>query len=270
MKKLIKGINEVTNSEYHGDKTWLSSSQLKLILKSKEQFYKEVFKGERTSLTGGFFDEGSYTHSLILEPETIPDEYVIWDGWRKQGKEWESFKAEHEDSGKILLSKPQSKRCEGYLRAFKNRPEAVNLVSKGKAEHSICTELLGVQVKKRSDWINVEEGYIADVKTSAFPVDLESFRMTIDKYQYDLSAALYCMIAEEHYGKPFDFYFICISKGELVCEVFKTSEATMEAGKYKVIKALQTYKECISSGDWTDKKIASKSEVETDYEILEI
>jgi hypothetical protein len=269
--KLKRGVNICTNSEYHGDKTWLSSSQLKLLLDSKEEFYKQVFEGQGKKMEGPHLDEGSYTHSLILEPHTIPDEYALWDGWRKQGAEWKEFKKLHEGSGKILLSKPQAKRCESFFKAYMDNPAAVELVDKGEAEHSICAELMEVQVKKRSDWINIEDGYIADVKTSAHPVDIDSFKQTISKYKYDLSASLYCMIAEEFYGKPFDFYFICISKSELDCQVFKVSRESMDRGKLAVIKALKSYKKCMDTGIWVDDKKGLKKEKKgCDYEILEV
>lgn len=269
--KLKAGINKCTNSEYHGDKTWLSSSQLKLILKSRAKFHDEVILGNRISSTSTAFDEGSYVHSLILEPEMIKEEYAFFEGWRKQGKDWTAFKAEYGDSGRILLSKPQAKRCESYHNAFTKREEAVKLISNGKPEESICAEINGMKLKMRSDWINVEDGYIADVKTSAFPVDSESFKMTMDKYDYQLSGALYSMIAEEYYGKPFDFYYVAISKSDIVCEVFKTSDDTMTEGRHKVLKAIKTYKECIESGDWTDPRAFDAEETSnTDYEVLEV
>jgi len=267
-KKLVPGINHITNADYHADKTRLSSSGLKKILDSPKLFHEEVIlrKSEQKHIAA--FDEGSYVHSLILEPEAIAKEYAFFDGMRKAGKDWEAFKKMHEN--KIKLSKPQKMRCKSYHNAFKKNKAAVALVVDGFAEHTICEDLLDVPIKVRTDYINVEKGYIADVKTSGFPVDKDSFRQTINQYSYDLSAAMYCMAAEQYYKKPFDFYFICISKKELNCEVFKVSQDTMRKGRSEVTKALELYKHCLKTGEWKSLHQEQPMEYEGDYEILEI
>jgi exodeoxyribonuclease VIII len=250
LKKLKEGVNHVTNSEYHGDKNWLSSSNLKVLLKDRQQFHEEFILGNKRLTTGTFLDEGSYVHSLILEPHMVAEEYAISQSFHRRGPEWTSFVEQNESTGKILLSKAQDKRCRTYLQAFERNPLAVDLVKEGKAEYSICANIDGVNLKMRADWINVEEGYIADVKTSQFSVERDSFKMTMDKYKYPLSGALYAMIAEKHFGKPFDFYYIAISKSDLECRVFKTSEDTMSRGMFEVKKALSIYKECMETGNW--------------------
>lgn len=254
MIELIKGINTVSNSEYHSDKTHISSSSLKKLLTDREQFHKEHVLGERKPLTGNFLDEGSYVHSLILEPEKVEEEYAISQSFHKRGKEWTEFYDANMNSGKILLSKAQSQRCKTYYDAYKRNKNAVDLVSEGEAEHTVCGELNGVKVKVRADWVNVDKGYIVDVKTSAHSVDKDSFKLTIDRYMYQLSASLYCKVLEQEYGKPFDFYYIAISKSELNCEVFKTSKMTMQEGDHMVSKALSIYKKCIETNTWKNPK----------------
>lgn len=83
----FKGIVECTNEEYHGEKNHLSSSNFKMLLNDPEEFYKHKILGEPKEIsnrTQAAFDEGSYAHSLILEPHMIEQEYVFFDGWRKQ------------------------------------------------------------------------------------------------------------------------------------------------------------------------------------------
>ena len=42
----------------------------------------------------------------------VDDEYVVFPGNRKAGKEWKAFEAEHKDSGKIILSAAQKLKVE--------------------------------------------------------------------------------------------------------------------------------------------------------------
>lgn len=263
--KLKEGINKCTNSEYHGDKSYLSSSSLKTLLKSPAQFYEEQVLGNKKPLEGAFLDEGTLTHSLILEPETVEAEFAFFEGMRKQGKEWEEFKAEN--GNKMIMSKPQKVRCEAYVEAYRQRKEAVALIKNGEAEHTICAELLGMPIKTRSDYINVEQGYIVDVKTTSFPSDKESFQLTIKEYQYDLSAALYLAVAEKYYEKSFDFYFVVLGKKDLKCEVFKLSKRSRHEGMAKIAKAARIYKQCLTSGKWESK---IEKVIKTDYVVLEV
>lgn len=268
MKELKLGINlNVSNAEYHSDRTRLSSSDLKTLLKNPEQFYKEKILGQKEQQEEkAHFTEGSYLHSLILEPENTDKEFIVFDGLRKQGKDFDLFKLQN--PGLSIISQPQALRCKSYYKAFKQRKEAVELISGGFAEHTMCVDIDGVPIKVRCDYINPDKGYIADVKTSSFPVDLDSFRVTVDKWQYQLSAALYCQAAKLIYGKDFDFYFVAISKNDSVCELFKLSSEKMHEGQMLVAKALAIYRQCLESNDWTNKQ--NPDIITSDYEILEV
>jgi hypothetical protein len=97
--KLELGINaNISNSDYHAEKLHLSSSNLKLLLKSPKQFYTEKILGIREPLIGSALDIGTYVHSLVLEPEKVQSEFAIYTGWKKQGAEFQAFKAQNSAS----------------------------------------------------------------------------------------------------------------------------------------------------------------------------
>lgn len=267
--KLQLGINHVTNAEYHADTEFLSSSKLKLLLTDLPKFHKEIILGDKAPQEQkNAFDEGSYVHSLILEPHKIASEYVFFSGFRKQGKEWESFQA-NAPADKRILSKPQKHRCEQWASSIKQRLLQVLFLTKGAAEHTICAILQDVKVKVRCDRINIEEGWIADIKTTGSPADLELFKYTMKDYFYQLSAALYCMVAELVYAKKFNFYFIVVSKTDNVCDVYKLSEKTRLEGIVQVTKALNIYKQCLNTGIWT-VNAPKQPELSSQYEIFEV
>jgi hypothetical protein len=265
--KLQLGVNYCSNIFYHSDKSWLSSSSLKTLLQSPKKYYDEHVLGiKEEAAENSAFIEGSLTHSMILEEDKVAQEYAFFDGLRKQGKEFEDFKAAN--PGKTIISAAQKGRVAGYVRAFKNNPAAVDLIKNGAPEYSICQVLDGVQCKMRADWINIEAGYIMDVKTSGFAVTHEEFKLTIEQYKYALSAAFYCKIAEQFYGKPFDFYFVAIAKKELDCQVYKVSELTRRKGNSEVGRALDIYKKCVQTGLWVADLGNAKKE--SKFEILEV
>lgn len=255
MFKLQLGVNKCTNKEYHSDKAWLSSSSLKKILEDPSKFYEEeVLAKKEEEAENTAFDEGSLTHSLILEPNLVAKEYAFYTGMRKQGAEYDAFKAQV--SGKTIISAPQRVRCNKNLEAFQRNKTAVALLQGGDAEHSMCQLLQDIPMKARADYINIDKGYIVDVKTSGYPVYKESFLLTMDRYRYALSGALYATIAEITYGKPFDFYFIAIEKPRSLiepadCNVLKISKATMERGLMECTEAIRLYKKCKERDEWT-------------------
>jgi hypothetical protein len=266
--KLKMGVNNCTNNEYHGDKNFLSSSNLKLLLTDVEKFKHEILDGNRENIQKNAFDEGNYAHSLILEPQNIPEEYAFFDGFRKAGAVWKTFKEDNQ--GKIILSKPQKHRVEQWVKAYEQRSCAKNLISGGLPEHSIAGIIDGVNIKVRADYINIDKGYIADVKTTSYGSDVDSFKMVIENLKYDLSAALYCKLFSQFYGKPFKFYFIVLGKKDKMCEVYLASQDTMVKGNIMVKKALDIYKQCKETGIWTNKDKSDNIVLDEDYEILEV
>ena len=268
--ELKYGLNKCTNAEYHGDDKFMSSSSLKLLLTDIEKFHKEKILKERQPERGpvAAFDEGSLTHTLILEPHMVEKEYAFFDGMRKQGAAWEAFKEEHAGKGLTLMSMPQLKRCEYYVESYKKNKAATELIKGGESEHTICHKYADLDLKVRCDYINVDKGYIVDIKTSGYPVDKESFAMTVGQYKYELSAAMYSKIAQIEYGKPFEFYFVCIAKKEPDCQVFRLGEATRHRGELGMAEAIRIYKECMETGNWKRKE--KSYEHSDDYEILDI
>jgi hypothetical protein len=236
---------------------------LKLILKSAEEFEKVWVHNVRENGDKEVFQEGSLVHSLILEPHLVATEYAFFPGLRRAGKEFERFKQNH--PGKRLMTDVQRVRSENYTQAFKQNEEAVKLISAGASEFTLEGEIAGVLCKARFDYINNEQSYLVDIKTSGYPTGKEIFKDTIASFRYDLSAALYLMLAEKAYGKRFDWYFIVISKPDKHCSVYKLSEATRRAGEAFVYQALEKYKRCKESNNWLDNnapKWDTQSEVE--------
>lgn len=263
--KLQNGLNKCSNADYHADQTYLSSSNFKLLLESPEQFYKEKILGERVSKQSNSFDEGSLTHSMMLEPHLVNKEFAFYPGLRKAGTDFELFK--EANAGKPIISKAQKIRVEQWVAAIKKNKIAMSMLSGGEPEQTICVDMDSIPVKIRCDYILPEQGIIVDIKTSAYPVDVDTFRLTVKQWHYDLSAALYAHAAELHFGRPFDFYFVVVGKSEIVCEVYKASKTTLNLGRAQISKAARIYKQCLSSGVW---KLDQPKSEQSIGEILEV
>lgn len=254
------------NETYHNNRTHLSSSSLKMLLKSPEQFYVEWVLGQSPpTVENPNFSEGSFVHSLILEPETI-SQYAIYPGLRKSGSAFEEFKAKNPN--KTILSAAQVHRCEKLYKAYTDMPIALELLKEGLAEHTMLADILGCPIKTRADFINIPKGYIVDIKTTAGPTDIDAFKATVLQYSYELSAALYCEAARVNYNKLFDFYWLVLSKSDGQCAIYKASSDTLTFGAAMYTQAIVLYKKCLESGIWRKEQPAL--EFTSNYEILEI
>ena len=229
----------ISNKDYHADRTYVSSSGLKDILKDPKKFHSKYILNlvdEKKKDTSSL-DEGSYAHSLILEPELIPNEYRFFPGDNKKHPDWNQFKKDNE--GYILLSKGQKVRTESLFIAYEKMPVAVELMKGCEHELTCCTNLNGIDVKVRADAINIQKGYIVDIKTIRFTSEKGPFQSHIETFNYLLSAALYTMVFSKILGKPLDFYFLVLGKEDYSCSVYKVSSESMAWGMSQVNKALE-------------------------------
>jgi len=265
-KELFDGLNDCSNFDYHADRKYLSSSVLKTVHKSLELYHREYILGlkEPTSpQSQNNFDVGSLTHSYILEPHLVKEDYNFYFGMRKAGAEFEAFLKGLTNKTLPIISVNQHKVATDCYEAFKRRKEAVELISGGFSEQTICGTLHGVPIKTRYDYINVEKGYIADVKTTGYSADVDTFKSTCETLMYPLSAALYCAMAEQYYGKKFDFYYIVLSKKDKTCEVFKTSKKTMNEGNAIVKATCEKFLTAKKSGNWIEKCLTNEQDCES-------
>lgn len=250
------GINNVDNATYHGDKTYYSSSSLKLLLENPYDFYKKhILKQDTFKSVGSTnMDLGSYVHSIILEPEKTIEDFAIWDGTRR-GDAWTRFAAMNR--GKIIISQANKLLGDTIGKNVREQKFVKELLRDGEPEFTYCCKLMGENIKVRADYINVKENYILDVKTTSKPLTKEALMGAIANLHYDLSAALYVDAFKQiNNVEKLDFYFLFANtKDSLDVEVFKASNVLIENGRRKYRKAIRILKECLATGVWKSETI---------------
>lgn len=269
-KKLEIGINKyISNEEYHKDREFLSSSVIKVLYHDVKKYEEEYINGNKELKKSASLDEGTAIHTKILEPELYDSQIVVYPEMKKLGHAYKNFELEHPN--KLILSLSQSMKIEKMHKAFNNRAEAVSMINSCEKEFTICSEISGVKVKMRADAINVEQGFIADIKSTSYSSELEVFKENAysQLLSYDISAALYTKIASQVYNKPFDFYYIVISKQDYVCNIYKASQQSLLNGNNKINKALEKLIYFQKNNKWPENSI-KKNFSSSKYEILEI
>ena len=161
---LYKG-DKLSNAQYHAAEGFFSSSQFKIANEDIELFHKKYITKEIVDKEGNpAFDIGTYFHTAILEPHLLDKECVVMPGDIKtrRGEKWNVFKAANE--GKVILSANDYLKAQNLIAAAKDSPVLTDLLKGGESELSLFHEFKGLKCKVRADYINLEQGYIVDLK----------------------------------------------------------------------------------------------------------
>lgn len=258
-KKLSGFYTDLSNEDYHADRTHYSSSVLKKALKGAQYFYDHVVaKVKEEEMPQDALDLGTYLHTAILEPELLDSTTDVYP-MRTRGKGFDAFKTEN--YGKTIITMAELETAEEIINRFNTDfvdvGEAEDIPCKdlfkgGKAEESLFTRLEGVPIKVRFDYIIFKKEYILirDLKTCGGTANSETEADYICKrLGYYLSAALYIdalRTALKDLGYPEDFpiYFelVFASKKDHNINVYRISEETIETGRKKYKEAIELIK----------------------------
>jgi hypothetical protein len=219
-----KAIEKLRDDEhYYGSfgKKYLSNSDIGTLLTNplalgKQQAPRPAF------LVGGYF------HTAILEPDKLSKFKIIEETTRntkvyKEISGGELCLLQHEvDTIELMTEKMLANDiCKGLIRDSNTEYETPGI-----------TELEGHLWKGKADIINHNEKLVVDLKTTA---DLNKFRYSASKYNYDSQAYIYSKL----FG--YEMIFIVIDKNTHQIGIFDCSPEFYERGKDKVERAVQAY-----------------------------
>jgi hypothetical protein len=266
---LILGKNpEISNSAYHADREYVSSTGLKTAYKDMREFYHQYVLGDMSNaLNSAAAEFGRLMHSMLLEPEQTDKEYIFWSGI-KRGKDWDRFKLQHLD--KTILNDSQKDKAKFLCGEFNkqtillehdNKTKEVLLntfFTKGEAESTFTTEIDGLKVKVRADYLKHFPDFISinDLKTVGDDdLSKDSVKKICARLGYDLSAALYCDVVAAVTGQPTKFFLIFLSTVSGKSRIYKCSDEMLEEGRRKYKIGIQNILQARESGIYYKNEI---------------
>ena len=204
----------ITNAEYHGRKTHLSSTNIRTFKKNRKQFEYSLTH-ELVKQTKAMAD-GTAVHSFFLERDSFNADYVTKPADiklnTKVGKEWAQ-----EHQGKIIIDSEFSNNLLEMEKSFMDSPAKLIYDNKGQTELSyFWDDLVLVRGKCRPDWISDDGNIVVDVKTTidASPKGLQK---SISNWGYHLQLGWY-LRGLRKLGLPAkEFIFIAIEKTPPFC-----------------------------------------------------
>lgn len=234
---------DMTNEEYHSDRTAVSSSGLKELLRSPMHF-QHYLNGERQERE--VFRLGTAIHAALLEPDRFAAEYLIAPdkGRSKDSKAaYEEFIKQH--PGAYFISQSEMDMINGIAEQVSKHSYASELLKLGVAEQSFfwTDEETGILCKCRADLLAAPFA-ILDVK-SMEDASRESFSRSCANYNYDLSAAMYQEGIEIVTGESLEFAFLAVEKkAPHGAALYRASEEFLEKGRARFRRALRILQDC--------------------------
>ncbi|MBK7421876.1 MAG: PD-(D/E)XK nuclease-like domain-containing protein [Propionivibrio sp.] len=241
---------DIPNEVYHADRSCVSTSGLKQILRSPAHYQAYLAGANRKETPAMFL--GTATHSRLLEPELFEQEYVVAPVGDKRSKEWKAF--EIANAHRKILTPDQFATLEGIACSVSQHQSAMALLQAGLVEHTLIwqDEDTGIWLKIRPDCLCIDlgTGICLDVKKTV-DASPAAFARAAVNYEYDLQAAVYLEGLRTVFQRDFDFIFLAVEESAPYgCALYGAPSEMLERGQQRFRHALRTLKACRESAIW--------------------
>lgn len=190
---------------------------------------------------------GSAVHTLALEPHCFADDYAVWHGGRRAGKEYDAFVADL--AGRTALTPDQM--ATALAMADSIRRAVGDLTRRGSAEWSVVwTDAeTGIGCKARVDWCG--PAGLIDLKT-CLSTDPRAFAANAARYLYHAQMAWYFDGIHAATGEtPTAAYLVGVEKSPPYdVGVFALDEHALSLGRVTYRRWLSRLAECRSRDEW--------------------
>lgn len=242
-----------TNDAYHQNNA-MSASRIKTILRSALHFKSEWIDGFREEPTPAM-RFGQLCHAAILEPERFQRHVLYAPDVDRRTKEGKAEYSEFEKliaPESIIVKQKEAEQIKGMIDSVRNHPVAVQLLSRGIAEHSFYFDdsVTGIRCKFRPDWLT-EDGYIINLKSTT-DASREAFTKQLSNLQYDIAAAISMVGFRQIFNQDARAYvYLAVEKERpWACNVFVADAIIIEKGEELFRQGMARYAECLKDNYW--------------------
>lgn len=240
-------IHDMPEAEYHA-RPELSSTGARLLLESPAKF--DYRRGKE--FHSAAFDLGSAVHAKVLGVGWGIEELDFPD-WRTKAAQQARDAAR--EVGLIPMLTKELEGVHAMTEAVLANPTAKALLElPGSREASVFGDVDGVPTRCRFDALTDDTAqgrFGIDLKTSAKPVDPDTFTRSVIDYGYDTQQEFYKDTYRASEGGELNFVFIAVEKeAPYLTTVLQLDTIYQSMGKAKAQRAREVYAECMASGIW--------------------
>jgi exodeoxyribonuclease VIII len=245
-------ILDLDNEKYHGMTEWLSKSGADLIDRAPRLYYERVILGNKPDPTKALID-GKKAHSYILEPEKLPDRYILLpDDFSPYTKEGKERIRKIQEAQLEPIKREEHEVFQGMADAVRNHPLVGPIIHTAIIEASIFWRdfTTGVKCKCRPDIMSFDLKLLADVKTAS-DASLNGFRKSIANFRYHCQAAHYLSGARTVSADFDTFLFIAVEKTPpYLVAVYELDPEGLKRGYDQITLNYRKYQSCLETNEW--------------------
>lgn len=194
-------------------------------------------------------ETGTNVHSCVLEPERFFDSFSVWEGGRRAGAAWDSFKTIAGMEGKIIVKPEELADYHAITASVHANREAHRLIESTQHEVSIFWEDRGLgKGKARIDAI--DDKVTADLKTAA---SIEEWAFVSHCYKF----GYHIQLGWQRYGlrllgrEPKQFALIAVEKKPpFDCVVYWPDDAFLDEGERQALEIAKRFRIAQYTNSW--------------------
>lgn len=194
---------------------------------------------------------GRVVHTLVFEPEKFGDEYAVFAGAKRAGKDWEVFAAKNE--GRTIFKVAELDEARAMAEAVRSHPLVKPYLS-GATFEKVLTwtdPATGLGCKAKLDYLRASDGVIADLKTTQ-SLSPRRFAADVARYKYHGQMAHYSNGVRHALGwtPKRVLLFAVEKKAPYDVAVYEMDDAGRECGKELAATLLERVKWCEERNYW--------------------
>ena len=253
------GVHRSIPYDQYNSHPAMRSTMLKILLKGQPADLKVALESPWKSDSDALL-RGDVLHTMLLEP-FLESQKFVYESTKLVGskaakkenngckEDWDQLKKLANDGLKKLVPYDIYSACIGMAESVRESQDWQRVERFADKELTLIADIDGVRVKVRLD--AYFRGLIVDLKTTSGGLSEREIMNTIVEYEYPLSAAMYCAVADE-LGLPADcFRWIFIqSKPPHQWVVVDAEPELLKRGTMEFKKTLEIYRMAAETDIW--------------------
>lgn len=248
-------IDGISNEEYHANKAFVSSSQLKLLINESPDFFRDA-------LTSGVIKEqtdamllSTLVHHAVLEGDDFLNRYVVMPKFDLRYTKAKDAQDQWllENHGRIIVTEKDKEILEGTYASILCHSDARALLLGSRFERSgyYVDRETGISCRIRYDAYDESNRILTDLK-AVRSCKKHDFSRAMKEYRWDLSMAMYGAGIEAIDGiAPKHYAFIAVEKTRpYQVAVYKIGSETIKLGLQDYKRALHMLEDCVKKKSW--------------------
>lgn len=251
---------EITDDQYHADRTCVGSSQLRKLIDSPKAFYWSFFKGAQEEETDAL-RLGRIIHKAVLEGRSFQDSYCLvpdfGDMRSKANREKKAAWLADRPAGQIMTTREELDMILGIVEGLMEHPQGPDLLKNGKPEVAgyYRDPETGIKCKIKPDFLSFDVTSLVDLKSTRSS-EKRRFMSSAFEYRYDIQLFMYAEGVKLITGKKPDLISVIAVEKKIPYEsaIYYFQDHNLIQAESDYREGLRRLRRCIDENKWPQRQ----------------